>query len=84
VADGVPEVTGVKDIDFGYRQLLVCDGKGEQDRVTMLPQRAMEPMTWHLDKVQALHRPDLAEGFGEVCLAGRIPPGLPGAYSGIS
>jgi integrase len=34
----------VKDVDFGYRQLIVRDGKGQQDRVTMLPQRAMEPM----------------------------------------
>jgi integron integrase len=58
----------VKDIDFGYRQLVVRDGKGQQDRVTMLPQRAIEPMQWHLDKVQALHRQDLAEGFGDVYL----------------
>ena len=58
----------VKDVDFGYRQLLVRDGKGQQDRVTMLPQKTMEPMKWHLDKVQALHRQDLAEGFGKVYL----------------
>jgi integron integrase len=58
----------VKDVDFGYRQLMGRDGKGQQDRVTMLPQRAIEPMKWHLDKVRALHRQDLAEGFGEVYL----------------
>jgi integron integrase len=58
----------VMDVDFGYRQLLVRDAKGQQDRVTMLPQRAMEPMQWHLDKVQALHHQDVAEGFGEVYL----------------
>jgi integron integrase len=58
----------VKDIDFGYRQLVVRDGKGQQDRVTMLPQRAIEPMKWHLDKVQSLHRQDLADGFGDVYL----------------
>lgn len=58
----------VKDVDFGYRQLIVRDGKGQQDRVTMLPQRAMEPMKWHLEKAQALHRQDLSEGFGDVYL----------------
>ena len=58
----------VKDVDFGYRQLRVRDGKGQQDRVTMLPQRAMAPMQAHLDKVQTLHRQDVADGFGEVHL----------------
>jgi integron integrase len=58
----------VKDVDFGYRQLIVRDGKGQQDRVTMLPQKVIEPLQGHLDKAQALHRQDVAEGFGEVHL----------------
>jgi integrase len=37
----------VKDIDFEYCQITVRDGKGEKDRVTMLPQSAMEPLRRH-------------------------------------
>ena len=42
----------VKDVDFGYRQLIVRDGKGQQDRVTILPQRTVEPLQQHLESVK--------------------------------
>ena len=58
----------VKDLDFAYQQLTVRDGKGAQDRVTMLPKSLEEPLQRHLAKVQLLHEEDLAEGFGEVYL----------------
>jgi integron integrase len=58
----------VKDVDFGYRQILVRDGKGQNDRVTMLPQTVIEPLRLHLERVKALHEQDLADGFGEVYL----------------
>ena len=58
----------VKDLDFAYQQLTVRDGKGAQDRVTMLPKSLAEPLQHHLAKVQLLHEEDLAEGFGEVYL----------------
>jgi integron integrase len=58
----------VKDLDFSYQQLTVRDGKGAQDRVTMLPKSLEEPLQRHLAKVQLLHVEDLAEGFGEVYL----------------
>lgn len=58
----------VKDVDFVYRQITVRDGKGHKDRVTMLPQAARTPLKIHLEKVKALHRQDLKEGFGEVYL----------------
>lgn len=54
----------VKDIDFARGELLVRDGKGQKDRVTMLPQRLILPLQEHLQKVAVLHRADLAEGFG--------------------
>jgi integron integrase len=56
----------VKDVDFGYRQIVVRDGKGAKDRVTMLPQSVLEPLTRHLVRVKALHERDLATGYGEV------------------
>ena len=58
----------VKDVDFGYGQILVRDGKGAKDRVTMLPQAVIEPLTAHLERVRALHNRDLASGYGEVWL----------------
>jgi integron integrase len=58
----------VKDVDFAYRHILVRDGKGQKDRVTMLPQALVEPLKRQLEKVKVLHEEDLAEGFGEVYL----------------
>ena len=58
----------VKDLDFAYRQLVVRDGKGAKDRVTMLPESLVQLLQEHLGRVRALHRRDLAEGFGEAWL----------------
>ena len=56
----------VKDVDFDYRQILIRDGKGAKDRVTMLPQSVIEPLKHHLVRVKALHERDLASGHGDV------------------
>jgi integron integrase len=58
----------VKDVEFERREVVVRDGKGGKDRVTMLPDRLMGPLRSHLDRVRALHEQDLAEGFGAVWL----------------
>jgi len=58
----------VKDVDFSYLQILVRDGKGNKDRVTMLPEALVRPLRAHLERVRALHARDLKEGFGEVHL----------------
>jgi integron integrase len=58
----------VKDVDFAYRQILVRDAKGAKDRVTMLPEQAVQPLQEHLGRVRALHQRDLREGYGEVSL----------------
>jgi integron integrase len=58
----------VKDVDFDRREILIRDGKGGKDRVTMLPDRLVAPLRAHLDRVRALHERDLADGFGEVYL----------------
>lgn len=58
----------VKDVDFARNEILIRDGKGMKDRVTLLPGRLVAPLTRHLDYVKALHERDLAEGFGEVYL----------------
>jgi integron integrase len=56
----------VKDLEFGYRQVIVRDGKGGKDRVTMLPAALSEPLQNHLVRVKRRHENDLAEGYGEV------------------
>jgi hypothetical protein len=55
-------------------------GKGQKDRVTMLPQAIAELLRQHLEKVKILHEEDLAEGFGEVYL----PSALARKYTGAS
>lgn len=66
----------VKDVDLGYRQILIRDGKGEKDRVTMLPATAVEPLRGHLDRVRLLHARDIREGYGET----RLPYALARKY----
>jgi integron integrase len=56
----------VKDVDFARREILVREGKGFKDRVTMLPVSLVEPLKSHMLKVQALHQDDLSTGHGEV------------------
>jgi len=58
----------VKDVDFSQHQIIVRDGKGGKDRVTMLPVKIIEPLTLHLARVRALHERDVKEGFGRVYL----------------
>ena len=58
----------VKDLDFEYRQITVRDGKGQKDRLTMLPDALAGPLRTHLADVKILHEQDLQEGFGNVYL----------------
>jgi len=48
----------IKDIDFCYRQLIVREGKGGKDRVTVLPDSAIEPLKEHLDSIHLLFDQD--------------------------
>ena len=58
----------VKDIDFDNHQIIVRDGKGEDDRVTMLPDAVIQSLQLHLRYVKAIHEKDLADGYGSVYL----------------
>jgi integron integrase len=58
----------VKDIDFGYRQVTVRDGKGEKDRRTVLPESLAGPLGRHLERVRLTHDEDLRAGYGRVYL----------------
>ncbi len=56
----------VKDIDFGYDQITVRDGKGAKDRMTMLPSQAKKALHEQLRDTRKLHQEDLREGYGDV------------------
>ena len=58
----------VKDIDFGMNQIVVRSGKGQKDRVTMLPEDAKPALKEHLKYVKKLHDRDLSQGYGSVYL----------------
>jgi integrase len=58
----------VKDVDFAHNQIMVGDGKGQKDRVTILPQRFQLPLRAHLERVKEQHENDLAQGLGAVYL----------------
>ena len=58
----------VKDIDLARRQIVIRDGKGAKDRVTVLPESVIEPLRRQLESVKQLHEQDLAAGFGSVWL----------------
>jgi integron integrase len=55
----------VKDIDFAQHQIVVRQGKGDQDRVTLLPDSLISPLNHQLRYAQALHQNDLSGGYGE-------------------
>jgi integron integrase len=56
----------VKDLDFGYKQIIVRDGKGNKDRFTILPELLIEPLKQQLKTVKTLHDSDLKNGLGKV------------------
>jgi len=58
----------VKDIEFSRGEILVRDGKGQKDRVTMLPRSVVVGLQQQLQAVSALHQEDLVEGFGRANL----------------
>lgn len=69
----------VKDVDFERREIVVREGKGFKDRVTMLPQSLAEPLQEHLTRVRQLHQRDLIDGYGEVFMPNALSRKYPNA-----
>ena len=69
----------VKDVNFQYRQIVVRDGKGEKDRVTVLPISVSDTLRDHLVGVKTLHDTDLARGQGRVLLPYALAAKYPNA-----
>jgi integron integrase len=66
----------IKDVDLARRTILARNGKGGKDRITVLPERLVQPLRVHLWNTQELHARDLRAGFGAVWL----PPALERKY----
>ena len=58
----------IKDLDFDQSTLLVRAGKGDKDRVTILPDRLVPDLRQAIQRVRLLHEQDLSQGFGEVSM----------------
>lgn len=69
----------VKDLDFGGSQITVREGKGDKDRITMLPEALKAPLKRHLATVKALHESDLADGIGKVAMPDALDRKYPNA-----
>jgi integron integrase len=69
----------IKDVDFGRCQLVVRAGKGDRDRVSVLPAVARDALRRHLERVARLHRQDVAGNAGLVELPFAIARKHPGA-----
>ena len=69
----------IKDLEFERRAIVVRDGKGEQDRVTILPDSLIATLQEHLLRVKRLHEEDLARGSGAVYLPDALERKYPNA-----
>jgi integrase len=69
----------VKDLDFDAGLIMVRQGKGDQDRTTLLPTSLREELRVHLDQVRLLHEKDLAAGYGEAPLPNALARKYPNA-----
>ena len=56
----------VKDVEFARREILIREGKGNKDRITVLPENLIGPLQLQLQKARALHEKDVDAGFGRV------------------
>jgi integrase len=70
---------GVKDVDFARNQIIVHGGKGDKDRVTVLPDRLKAELQTHLQSVRRTWQEDVAAGHGKVWLPGALKVKYPGA-----
>jgi len=69
----------VQDIDYGYKQITVRNGKGMKDRITPFPKAIAPILTNHLQRVKAIHNRDLANGHGTVYLPHALARKYPNA-----
>ena len=68
----------IKDVDFSYNHIVVRKGKGDKDRITMLPESLKGPLQLQIARVK-VHDEDLKQGFGSVSLPDALEKKYPNA-----
>lgn len=69
----------VKDVDFAKQQIIVRGGKGQKDRITVLPQRFVKPLREQLAQTRLMFDRDRAAGIGGVFLEPALARKYPNA-----
>jgi integron integrase len=69
----------IKDVDFNRCEIIVRNGKGAKDRITMLPRSLVEALTRQIERARSEHEFDTSEGFGEVHLPHALARKYPSA-----
>jgi integron integrase len=69
----------VKDVEFSRREIIIREGKGNKDRVTVLPEGLVPALRTQLSRAHAVHQKDLAAGFGDVFLPDALATKFPNA-----
>ena len=71
----------IKDLDFALSTITVRSGKGDKDRVTLLPQSLIHPLQAQVKSTALLHQQDLRDGYGEVYMPYALARKYPRAAS---
>jgi len=73
----------VQDIDFGYLQITVRQGKGKKDRVTPLAKELVLLLQEQIEKVERIHKRDLESGYGSVYMPNGLDKKFPNAHKSL-
>ena len=74
----------VKDVAFERRSLIIRNGKGGKDRITVLPTKLIEPLKAQIASVKNLHEFDLSEGYGSVYMPYALARKYPNASKSLA
>lgn len=70
----------IKDLDLAHRSLIVRDGKGAKDRVSVVPRALCDSLRDHLVQARAAHNLAISQGFGGVSLPHALKRKYPRAH----
>lgn len=73
----------IKNVDLERRELVIRDGKGQKDRITVLPERLVAPLEEQMQRVRRQHAEDLARGQGSIQLPTALAKKYPRAAGEI-
>lgn len=69
----------IKDVDFARHEIIIRNGKGAKDRITMLPRSVSDALARQIERARAEHESDLRSGFGETLLPDALARKYPNA-----